>query len=93
MSLLLVGGSKTITSDKKETTACDYEFLTLELRMIVCIIYTRAIEMDKCKLVQPFHRQSAISVSFTQTADRPFPRSRKLPIGSFRNDWPFPNIR
>ena len=28
----------------------------------------------------------------TETTDRPFPRSRKLPIGSFRNDRPFPNI-
>ena len=54
---------------------------------------TRAREIDKCKSVQPFHKQSAISVSFTETTDRPFPRSRKLPIGSFRNDRPFPDIR
>ena len=54
---------------------------------------TRAREIDKCKSVQPFHKQSAISVSFTVTTDRPFPRSWKLPIGSFRNDRPFPNIR
>ena len=53
----------------------------------------RAREIDKCKLVQPFHKQSAISVSLTETTDRPFPRSWKLPIGSFRNDRPFPNIR
>ena len=53
----------------------------------------RAREIDKCKSVQPFHKQSAISVSFTETTDRPFPRSRKLPIGSFRNDRPFPDIR
>ena len=31
----------------------------------------RAREIDKCKSVQPFHRQSAISVSFTETTDRP----------------------
>ena len=54
---------------------------------------SRAREIDKCKSVQPFHKQSAISVSFTETTDRPFPRSWKLPIGSFRNDRPFPNIR
>ena len=35
----------------------------------------RAREIDKCKSVQPFHKQSAISVSFTETTDRPFPRS------------------
>ena len=29
-------------------------------------------------------KQSAISVSFTETTDRPFPGSRKLPIGHFR---------
>ena len=51
---------------------------------------SRAREIDKCKSVQPFHKQSAISVSFTETTDRPFPRSW---IGSFRNDRPFPNIR
>ena len=56
------------------------------------IFDTRAREIDKCKSVQPFHKQSAISVSFTETTDRPFPRSWKLPIGSFRNDRPFPNI-
>ena len=54
---------------------------------------TRAREIDKCKSVQPFHKQSAISMSFTETTNRPFPRSRKLPIGSFRNDRPFPDIR
>ena len=55
-------------------------------------VRSRAREIDKCKSVQPFHKQSAISVSFTETTDRPFPRSRKLPIGCFRNDRPFPNI-
>ena len=54
---------------------------------------TRARENDKCKSVQPFYKQSAISVSFTETTDRPFPRSRKLPTGSFHNDRPFPDIR
>ena len=53
----------------------------------------RAREIDKCKSVQPFHKQSAISVSFTETTNRPYPRSWKLPIGSFHNDRPFPNIR
>ena len=53
---------------------------------------SRAREIDKCKSVQPFHKQSAISVSFTETTNRPFPRSQKLPIGSFRNDRPLPNI-
>ena len=57
------------------------------------LVHSRAREIDKCKSVQPFHKQSAISVSFMETTDRPFPRSWKLPIGSFRNDRPFPNIR
>ena len=57
------------------------------------IVVVRAREIDKCKSVQPFHKQSTISVTFTETTDRPFPRSWKLPIGSFRNDRPFPNIR
>ena len=57
------------------------------------VVMIRAREIDKCKSVQPFHKQSAISVSFTETTDRPFPLSWKLPIGSFRNDRPFPNIR
>ena len=61
--------------------------------MNLYIILIRAREIDKCKSVQPFHKQSAISVSFTETTDRQFPRSRKLPIGSFRNDRPFPNVR
>ena len=38
------------------------------------ILSPRAREIDKCKSVQPFHKQSAISVSFTETTDRPFPR-------------------
>ena len=40
----------------------------------------RAREIDKCKSVQSFHKQSAISVSFTETTDRPFPRSWKLAV-------------
>ena len=56
-------------------------------------VQIRARDIDKCKSVQPFHKQSAMSVSFTETTDRPFPRSWKLLIGSFRNDRPFPNIR
>ena len=56
-------------------------------------VHSRAREIDKCKSVQPLHKHSAISVSFTETTDRPFPCSRKLPIGSFRNDQPFPDIR
>ena len=48
------------------------------------MVHVRAREIDKCKSVQSFHKQSAISVSLTETADRPFLRSRKLPIGSFR---------
>ena len=62
--------------------------------------FSRAREIDKCKSVQPFHKQSVISVSFTEITDRQFPDSRKLPIdsfrvsiGSFRNDRPFPDIR
>ena len=63
-------------------------------------VSSRAREIDKCKSVQPFHKQSVIPVSFTETTDRQFPDSRKLPIdsfrvsiGSFRNDRPFPDIR
>ena len=67
--------------------------LSLHFNATIVILGTRAREIDKCKSVQPFHKQSAISVSFTETTDRPFPRSWKLPIGSFRNDRPFPNIR
>ena len=55
----------------------------------VLLLWNRAREIDKCKSVQPFHKQSAISVSFTETTDRPFLRSWKLPIGSFRNDRRF----
>ena len=36
--------------------------------------------------------RSAIS-GLTETTNWAFPRSRKLPIGSFRNDQPFPDIR
>ena len=63
------------------------------IRQTFLYMYSRAREIDKCKSVRPFHKQSAISVSFTETTDRPFPRSRKLPIGSFRNDRLFPDIR
>ena len=59
-----------------------YLFLLFEHRTPWC--RTRAREIDKCKSVQPFHKQSAISVSFMETTNRPFPHSRKLPIGSFR---------
>ena len=40
----------------------------------------RAREIDKCKSVQPFHKQSAISVSFTETTDRPFPPGLSHPF-------------
>ena len=53
--------------------------------LLFCIVYNRAREIDKCKSVQPFDKQSAISVSFTETNDRPFPLSR--------NDRLFPDIR
>ena len=67
--------------------------VVLNHSLVLLFIWTRAREIDKCKLVQPFDMQSAISVSFTETTDGPFQRSRKLPIGSFRNDRPFLNIR
>ena len=60
--------------------------------LMMLYMCTRAREIDKCKSVQPFHKQSAISVSFTETTDLPFRRSWKLPIGSFHNDRPFPNV-
>ena len=76
----------------KVDSSCVY----LSLQVVVVLLFYvhgRAREIDKCKSVQPFHKQSAISVSFAETTDRPFPRSRKLPIDCFRNDLPFPNIR
>ena len=59
------------------------QILNVDIRrevVVVLLVYVhgRAREIDKC---------------FTETTDRPFPRSWKLPIGSFRNDRPFPNIR
>ena len=63
----------------KKLKCCLLQFMFGALRVKV---YSRAREIDKCKSVQPFHKQSAISVS-----------SWKLPIGSFCNDRQFPNIR
>ena len=69
-----------------------YTCSSIYIYIYIYIYISRAREIDKCKSVQPFHKQSAISVSFTETTDRPFPRSRKLPIGCFRNDRPCPNV-
>ena len=85
--------SKTKYHVSKNTFTAEKAKKNLNYICIYIQLSHRAREIDKCKSVQPFHKQSAISVNFTETTDRPFPRSWKLPIGSFRNDRPFPNIR